>query len=266
MSWYGCRGKEEQSSARARDSRSVAREEKAVWPREAEVQQSSTQSGEPESAAREGGSQKEVRRTFKMLREVWLNIGVEKIDTHEGVIIKALLDSGTTGMFMDKQTAARHGFKLQKLERPLVVKNVDSTNNSGGAIMHQVECNVFYKGHMERMRMDMCDLGKTEVILGMPWLAAHNPEINWETGEVKMTRCPPLCGGRGQKKEKVKRIVTEEEEKIVRWAIDDKEDWGREEEIEEDHRKIEEMVPRKFLKWRKVFGKVELERMPKRKF
>jgi len=37
------------------------------------------------------------------------------------------------------------------------------------------------------------------------------------------------------------------------------------EEIKEDHRKIEEMVPRRFLKWRKVFGKVELERMPMRK-
>jgi len=118
---------------------------------------------------------------------------------------------------------------------------------------------------MKRMRMDVCNLGKTEVILGMPWLAVHNPEINWETGEVKITRCPPLCGGRSQKRKKVKRIVTEEEEKIVRWAIDNKEDWGREEEIEEDHRKIEEMVPKKFLKWRKVFGKMELERMLKRK-
>jgi len=113
-----------------------------------------------------------------MLREVWLNIGVEKIDTHKGVMIKALLDSGAMGMFMDRQMAARHGFKLQKLERPLMVKNIDGTVNSGGAIMHQVECNVFYKGHMERMQMDVCDLGKTEVILGMPWLAAHNPEIN----------------------------------------------------------------------------------------
>jgi len=159
-----------------------------------------------------------------MLREVWLNIGVEKIDTHEGVMIKALLDSGATGMFMDRQMAARHGFKLQKLERLLVARNVDSTNNSGGAITHQVECNVFYKGHMERMRMDVCDLGKTEVILGMLWLAAHNLEINWETGEVKMTRCPPLCGRKSQKKEKVKRVATEKEEKIVCWAIDDKED------------------------------------------
>jgi len=51
-----------------------------------------------------------------MLREVWLNIRVEKIDTHEGIIIKVLLDSGATRIFMDRQTAARHGFKLQKLE------------------------------------------------------------------------------------------------------------------------------------------------------
>jgi len=35
--------------------------------------------------------------------------------------------------------------------------------------------------------------------------------------------------------------------------------------MEEDHRKIEEMVPKRFLKWKKVFGKVELERMLTRK-
>jgi len=59
--------------------------------------------------------------------------------------------------------------------------------------------------------------------------------------------------------------VTLEEEKIVRWAIDDKEDWRGEKEIKEDHRRIEEMVPGKFLKWRKVLGKVESERMLMRK-
>jgi len=196
---------------------------------------------------------------------VWLNIRVEKIDMHEGIMIKALLDSGTMGMFMDRQMAARHGFKLQKLERLLIVKNVDGTMNSGGAITHQVECNVFYKGHVERIRMNVCDLGKMEAILGMPWLVAYNLEINWETGKVKMTRCLLLCGGRSPKKEKVRMTATEEEEKIVRWTIDNKEDWGREEEIEEDHRKIEEMVPKKFLKWRKVFEKVESERMLTRK-
>ena len=192
------------------------------------------------------------------------------MDTHEGIMVKALLDSSVTGMFMNKKMAAKHGFRLQKLERPVAVRNVDGTNNSGGAITHQVEVNMYYKSHVERMRMDVCDLEKTDVILGMPWLQAHNPEINWETGEVKMTRCPPLYGRntkleKGQKAKKRKRIVTLEEEKMVRWAIEDKEDWGRDEEIEVDHKKIEEMVPKRFLKWRKVFGKIESERMPTRK-
>jgi len=35
--------------------------------------------------------------------------------------------------------------------------------------------------------------------------------------------------------------------------------------MEEDYRKIKEMVPKRFLKWRKVFGKVKSKRMPTRK-
>ena len=242
---------------------------KAVWPREAKTQQSDVWSGEPKSVAKERDSQRDIRRMFKMLREVWMNIGVEKLDMHEGTTIKVLLDSGTIGMFMDKRMAARHGFKLQKPERPIAVRNVDRTNNSKGVIIHQVEVNIYDKGHVERMRMDVCDLGKMEIILGIPWLVAHNPEINQEMRKVKMTRYPLLCGRvklkEEERKKKKKRVATLEEEKIVRWAIDDKEDQERKDEIEENHWKIEEMVPKRFLKWKKVFRKVELERMPTKK-
>ena len=51
----------------------------------------------------------------------------------------------------------------------------------------------------------------------------------------------------------------------MRWAIDDKKDWGKEKKVEADHKKIEKIVPQKFLKWKKVFGKVEPERMLTRK-
>jgi len=145
-----------------------------------------------------------MRRIFKMLREVWSNIEVEKVNTHEGIIVKVLLDSGATEMFMDKKITAKHRFRLQKLEKPVMVRNVNETNNSRGAIIHQVEVNVYYKNHVKRIRMDVCDLGKTDVILDMPWLQAHNPEINWETGEVKMTRCLPLCRRNTKSKEEKK--------------------------------------------------------------
>jgi len=49
---------------------------------------------------------------FKMLREMWLDIRVEKVDMHKGITVKALLDSGVTGVFMNRKMAAKHGFRL----------------------------------------------------------------------------------------------------------------------------------------------------------
>ena len=181
---------------------------------------------------------------LRPLREVWMKVGLEKLESHEGIAVKALLDSGATGLFMDTTFAREKGFKMEKLKNPLLVKNVDGTVNIGGAIMHQVKCNIFFKGHVKRARMDVYNLGKTEVILGMLWLAAHNLEIDWEKGEVEMTRCLPICGKRKQeeKKKKVKRIEKDEDEETLR-----------------------KLVPKRFWKWKKVFGKRKSERMPVRK-
>ena len=64
---------------------------------------------------------------------------------------------------------------------------------------------------------------------------------------------------------KGKRVVMLEKEKVVRQVTDNKEDWKREKEVEADHRKIEKMVPKRFLKQKKIFGKVKSERIPTRK-
>ena len=103
-----------------------------------------------------------------MLKEVWPNIRVEKVDTHESMTVKALLDNSTTEMFIDKKMIAKHKFKLEKLDRPVTVKNIDRTNNSRGAIIYQVEINVYYKSHIERMRMDVCNLERMDIILSIP--------------------------------------------------------------------------------------------------
>jgi len=80
-----------------------------------------------------------------------LNIGVEKVDMYEGITVKVLLDSGATEMFMDRKIAAKYRFRLQKLERLVVVRNIDGINNSTEAIIYQVEANVYYKNHIERI-------------------------------------------------------------------------------------------------------------------
>jgi len=97
-----------------------------------------------------------------------MSVEIEKIDMHEGRTVKALLNSRAIGMFMSKSLAQKGGYRLIKLDRPLQVRNVDDTGNSGGVITHEVEVNMFYKEHVERVQMDICKLGKTDVILDMP--------------------------------------------------------------------------------------------------
>ena len=97
------------------------------------------------------------------------------------------------GLVMSSEFARKQRFKLKKLERLVHIRNVDSSLNKKEPIEHTVEVNIYYQGHRERTKIDVIEEQKWMVILGMPWLAWHNPEIDWKTGEVKMTRCPEEC-------------------------------------------------------------------------
>ena len=142
----------------------------------------------------EGNKKMEVRKVEgRTLREVTVKIGLERIDTQEGITVEALLDSGAPGLVMSSEFARKQGFKLKKLERPMQVRNVNGSFNKEGPIENMVEVNIYYQGHRERTEIDVIGGQKWSVILGMPWLACHNPEIDWRT-EVKMTRCPEECG------------------------------------------------------------------------
>ena len=164
---------------------------------------------------------RDIRRILRPLREVWLKVGLEKLESHEGVAVKALFNSSATGLFMDTTFAKEKGFKMEKLKKLLLVRNVDRTANAEGAIMHQVEYNMFFKGHIERARINVYNLGKIELILGIPWLAAYNPEIDWEKGEVKIMHCPPIYGKKKQegKEKKVRKTEKNEDEEVLRELV-----------------------------------------------
>ena len=123
-----------------------------------------------------------------------VKIGLERLDMQEGITVEALLDSGATRLVISSEFAKKQGFKLKKLERPMNVRNVDESLNKEGPIEHTVEVNIYYQGHKERTEINVISGQKWTVILGTLWLAHHNPEINWKTGEVKITRCPEECG------------------------------------------------------------------------
>ena len=82
----------------------------------------------------------------------------------------------------------KQGFELNKIENTIYIRNMHETFNKKGLIENIVEVNIYYQRHREKTEIDMIRGQKWNVILGMPWLACHNPEIDWRTGEVKITR------------------------------------------------------------------------------
>ena len=234
----------------------------------------------------------EVRKSEgKPLREVTIKIGLERLDTQEGITVEALLDSGATGLVMSSEFVRKKGFKLKRLERPMQVRNVDGSFNREGPIENTVEVNIYYKGHVERTEINVIGGQKWGVILGMLWLERHNPEIDWKTGEVKMTRCPEECGRQWRpvqgksgwekqkeeeaKEEAEKRREEREKEKKkkqkkgktieVRKVVEEWEIWDEEEEAVKSEAEAKKLVLGKFHQWIKMFGKKQSERMPIRK-
>ena len=97
--------------------------------------------------------EKEVRKTErKILREVTVKIGLERIDTQEGITVEVLLDSGAMGLVMSSEFAIKQGFKLKKLERPMNVRNVDGSFNKEGFISQKEKVYPLSREEREEVR------------------------------------------------------------------------------------------------------------------
>ncbi len=103
------------------------------------------------------------------------------------------MDSGATGSSSIGDFVTRNNIATRRLSRPVPVLNVDGTPNEAGQITEVVDLILRYRRHAERILFAVTGLGRKNVILGFTWLKEHNPEIDWETKEVKLTRCPRRC-------------------------------------------------------------------------
>jgi len=139
-----------------------------------------------------------------------LPVEIGTTDTSKLHSVKALLDSGATRSFIDRDFVRSKGMNTRTLSRNIPVFNVDSSPNEAGQISEVVDVVLRYKTHSERMLLAVSGLGKQSLILGYDWLKDHNPKIDWEKGEVKMTRCLLRCeGGCTLRKEQTRQKRTE---------------------------------------------------------
>ena len=103
----------------------------------------------------------------------------------ETIETKPLLDCGAGGLFIDQNFARKHGLWLTKLNNPIKARNVDGTENKQGTIRFYTDLRIKVGDRHFNERFYVTGLGNQKIILGLPWLQTHNPDINWETGEIR---------------------------------------------------------------------------------
>jgi hypothetical protein len=126
-----------------------------------------------------------------------VDIEIESTDSAVRQCTQALIDCGATGCFIDIEWAKLNNIPTCPLTKPIPVYNVDGTANDTGMITGMITdiTNVIlrYENHLERTQLAVTRLGKQSIILGYNWLRNHNTEINWQTKDIKMSRCPQQC-------------------------------------------------------------------------
>ena len=146
------------------------------------------------------GSKKEKGKDRKIiLKEKRAKKGVEvqqtRVEKREDkeIVIEVLLDSRVMELVMSKEFVRKHKFRRTKLEMLIYMKNVDKMLNYVGLIVNIVKIELFFKEHKKRMSIDVIGGQKWSIILEILQLACYNPEIDWKTEEVQITRCPNEC-------------------------------------------------------------------------
>jgi len=148
---------------------------------------------------------KQLICSAKIEKEIMLKVGLRTVDSHEVEEVVVVLDSGATGLFIDHTWLCQKKIMMHKLEHPIEVYNIHGSMNRGGSITEEVTLILSYQGHKEHAVCEVCDLRKYNLIIGYTWLCKHNPEIDWETGKVEMTRCPRECNVAGRRQKGIKK-------------------------------------------------------------
>ena len=103
----------------------------------------------------------------------------------------ALLDSGATHNFVDRKFVELHSLQTYLMDQPRELLLADGRPSAGGSITHRVLLPIRLDRHSEISEFFVADVNRHPLVLGMPWLTLHNPQVHWPVH--KITFNSPYC-------------------------------------------------------------------------
>ena len=98
----------------------------------------------------------------------------------------AMIDSEATGNFVNAKFVEKNQLETSLLSVPQVLNVVDGRPISSGMITRNLSLDLTMGGvHLESATMFVTSLGHFPIILGLPWLKLHAPNVEWKTGKIQ---------------------------------------------------------------------------------
>ena len=125
-------------------------------------------------------SPSQVNHVFTALpNERTLHIPIKISVNNQIIETTTIINCGTIRNFIDPGLVVMAEFPLQKLDRQVKAYNIDGTTNLKGNIVWETHVDLLFPKHQENIKLMVLNLGRKQIILGMPWLKKWNPAINW---------------------------------------------------------------------------------------
>ena len=105
-----------------------------------------------------------------------------------------MIDSGATGNFINATFAKTNNLEITKKTLPCQISLADDSELEK-LINQETELTMRAGEHFETLTLDLGPFPKHPVILGMPWLRKHNPDIDWKHGTLAFVpqQCEKTC-------------------------------------------------------------------------
>ena len=107
--------------------------------------------------------------------------------------VPSLVDSGATDNFIHPRTVRQLCLGTSLLDKPKKLFNLDDTQNKAGSVTQYVDLSVTTNQNERQMRFLVSDIGRENLILGYPWLAAFEPHFKWKEGVLDLQYLPITC-------------------------------------------------------------------------
>jgi hypothetical protein len=104
--------------------------------------------------------------------------------------VVALVDSGATENFLNLTYAKWLQLPIKRLKNPQKLYNVDGTKNKAGELCYYMDLEIRTGTVTTKLQFFLSDLGEHKAILGYPWFAVVQPNIDWKKGWIDHTQLP----------------------------------------------------------------------------